>query len=161
GQAVDLELEDRIGLFGVELEARHDFFGGVRFSVRLPDHLDDLVERVEDGFESFEDVNALSQRCELVLEPLRHDFEPEVQEVPEDLFQIQAFGPADFGILGRDQARQVDGEVDQQRQFALQHDLADALDELRFIDRVRNAVDVNGFRRARFRTDVPRAAQPD
>ncbi len=50
-----------------------------------------------------------------MLEALGDDFEPEVQEVPEDLLQIQAFRPADFGILGRDQARQVDGEVDLQR----------------------------------------------
>ena len=55
------------------------------------------------------------ERGELVLEPLGDDLEPEVQEVPEDLLEIEPLGPADLGVLGRDQAGQVDGEVDLQR----------------------------------------------
>src|SRR3974377_2271844 len=89
GEAVDLQLEDRVGLLGVELEPRHDLLGGVRLAVRLPNQLDDLVERVEDGLEALEDVDGLLERGELVLEPLRDDLEPEVQEVPEDLFQVE------------------------------------------------------------------------
>ena len=133
----------------------------------------DLVERVEDRLEAFEDVDPLLQRRQLVLEPARDHVEAEVQEVPEDLFQIEPLGPADLGILGRDQARQVDRHVDLQRrvleeirhhhllvgvrlqlerdadvvgrhvldvdelrQLAAEHDLADPLDELRLVDGV-------------------------
>ena len=59
-QAVDLQLEDRVGLLGVELEPLHDLLRGVRLAVRLPDDLQDLVERVEDGLEAFEDVDRAS-----------------------------------------------------------------------------------------------------
>ena len=58
-QAVDLQLEDRVGLLGVELEPLHDLLGRVGLAVRLADDLDDLVERVEDLLEAFEDVDAL------------------------------------------------------------------------------------------------------
>ena len=77
--------------------------------------LDDLVERVEDLLEAFEDVDALPERRQLVLEPPGDDLEPEVQEVPEDLLQIEPLGPADLRVLRRDEAREVDGEVDLQR----------------------------------------------
>ena len=55
------------------------------------------------------------QRLELVLEPLGDDVEPEVQEVPEHRVQVEALGPADLRVLGRNQAREVDGEVGLQR----------------------------------------------
>ena len=173
-QPVDLQLEDGVGLLGVELEPRHDLLGGVRLAVRLPDDADDLVERVEDLLEAFEDVDALLERRQLVLEPPGDDLEPEMEEVPEDLLEIEPLGPADLGVLGRDQAGQVDGEVDLQRrvleevrhdhllvgvllhldrdahvlgrevldveqlrQLAADHDLGDALDQLRLVHRVR------------------------
>ena len=82
GEPVDLQLEDGVGLLGVELEPRHDLLGRVGLAVRLPDHLDDLVERVENGFEALEDVNPFLEGGQLVLEPPGDDFEPEVQEVP-------------------------------------------------------------------------------
>src|SRR5204862_7865331 len=47
------------------------------------------------------------------------------------------------------------------RQLARQDDLADALDQLRLVHRVGNAVDVDGPGRSRLRSDVPGAAQPD
>ena len=83
-QAIQLQLEDGVGLLGVELEALHDLLGRVGLAVRLADDADDLVERVEDLLEALEDVDALLQRLELVLEPVGDDLEPEVQEVPED-----------------------------------------------------------------------------
>ena len=55
------------------------------------------------------------QRLELVLEPLGDDLEPEVQEVPEDRVQVEPLGPADLGVLGRNEARQVDDEVGLER----------------------------------------------
>ena len=70
GQAIDLELEDRVGLFGVEREPLDDLLRGVLLAFRLPDDLQDLVERVEDLLEALENMNALLQRLELVLEPL-------------------------------------------------------------------------------------------
>ena len=63
----------------------------------------------------FEQVDALLERGELVLETLGHHLEPEMEEVPEDLLDVEPLGPADFGILGRDQAGQVDREVDLER----------------------------------------------
>src|SRR4029077_12016608 len=115
GEAIDLELEDGVGLLGVELEPRHDLLGRVGLAVRPADDPDDFVEGVEDRFEAFEDVDALLQRRKLVLEPPRDDLHAEVKEVPENLLEIEPFGPADLGILGRNQAREVDGEVQLQR----------------------------------------------
>ena len=43
----------------------------------------------------------------------------------------------------------------------LDHDVGDPLDELRLVDRVRDAVDVDRLGRARLRADVPGAAQAD
>ena len=68
GQAIDLELEDRVGLFGVEREALDDLLRGVLLALRLPDDLQDLVQRVEDLLEALEDVDALLERLELVLQ---------------------------------------------------------------------------------------------
>ena len=109
-QAINLQLEDRVGLLGVEAEPLHDFLGGVGLAVRLPDDAEHLVENIEDLLEPLEQVDALLQRFELVLEARGDHFEPEMQEVPEDRFQIEPLGPADFGILRRDQARQIDRE---------------------------------------------------
>src|SRR5262249_39199926 len=105
-EAVDLQLEDRVGLLGVEGGALHELVGGGGLAVRLADEADDLVERVEDLLEALEDVDALLEGRQLVLEPRRDDFEPEMQEVPENRFQIQALGSADLGVLGGDEARQ-------------------------------------------------------
>ena len=60
GEAVDLQLEDRVGLVRVELEALHDLLRRVGLALGLPDDLQDLVERVEHLLEAFEDVDALS-----------------------------------------------------------------------------------------------------
>ena len=95
-EAVDLQLEDRVGLLGVELESLHDFLGRIGLAVGLADDPDDLVERVEDRLEAFEDVDALLERRELVLEPLGDHIEAEMQEVPENLLQVEALGPADL-----------------------------------------------------------------
>src|SRR5262249_17815989 len=62
----------------------------------------------------------------------------------------------DAHVLGRQVL-----DVEELRQLAAQHDFADARDELRLVDRVRNAVDVDGSGRSRLRTDVPGAAQTD
>ena len=69
-QPVDLQLEDRVGLFGVELEPLDDLLRRVRLSFRLADDLQDLVERVEDLLEPLENVHALLDRLELVLQRL-------------------------------------------------------------------------------------------
>ena len=60
-------------------------------------------------------MDALLQRLELVLEPVGHDLEAEVQEVPEDRLEIEPLGAADFRVLGRNQARQVDDDVGLER----------------------------------------------
>ena len=55
------------------------------------------------------------QLLELVLEAAGHHFEAEVEEVPEHLLEVEPLGPADLGVLGRHQARHVDGERRLQR----------------------------------------------
>ena len=88
---------------------------GVGLALRLPDDLQDLVERVEDLLEALEDVDALLDRRELVFQPLGDDVEPEVQEVPEHRVQVEALRAADFRVLGRNQAREVDDEAGLER----------------------------------------------
>ena len=61
-QPIELQLEDGVGLLGVELEALHDLLRRVGLAVRLADDADDLVERVEDLLEALEDVDALLER---------------------------------------------------------------------------------------------------
>jgi len=150
-------------------------------------------------FEAFEQVDALFQRGQLVLQPPRDDLEAEVEEVPEDLLQIEALGAADLGVLlDRDETGQVDREVDLQRrvleeirhdhllvgvllhfdrdanvfgreilhveqlrQLAAQDHFCDPLDELRLVDGVGHAVDIDRLGRARLRPEVPRPAEPD
>ena len=97
-QPVDLQLEDGVGLLGIEAEPLHDLLGRVLLAVRLPDDAQHFVEHVEDLLEPFEEVDALLQRLELVLEAARHHVEPEMEEVPEDRLQIEPLGPADFGF---------------------------------------------------------------
>ena len=198
GQAIQLQLEDRVGLLGVEREPLHDLLGRVGLAVRLADDLDDLVERVEDLLEAFEDVDALLELLELVLEAAGDDLQAEVEEVPEHLLEIETLGAADLRVLGRHQARHVDGErrlqrrvleqirhhqvvvgaglqleldahivgrhvldVDQVRHLAAEHDVADLLDELRLVDRVGNAGDVELLARSRRRPGFPGGAQAD
>ena len=111
-EPVDLQLEDRVGLLGVEREALDDLLGRVRLAFRLADDLQDLVERVEDLLEAFEDVDAPLERLELVLQAPRDDVEAEVQEVPEDLVQIHPLRPAHVDVaFGRLEAGQVHHEA--------------------------------------------------
>ena len=60
GEAIDLQLEDRVGLLRVELEPLHDLLRRVGLALGLADDLQDLVEGVEDLLEAFEDVDALA-----------------------------------------------------------------------------------------------------
>ena len=115
GEPVQLQLEDRVGLLRIEREALHDLLGRVGLAVRLADDLDDLVERVEDLLEAFEEVNAALQLLELVFETAGHHFQAEVEEVPEHALQVEALRPAHLGVLGGHEARQVDGERGLQR----------------------------------------------
>jgi len=61
-QPVDFQLENGIGLVGVEIEARDDLLRRVRLAVRLSHDPEDLVERVEDFLEAVEDVRPLPER---------------------------------------------------------------------------------------------------
>jgi hypothetical protein len=47
-QPVDLQLEDRVGLLGVQIVLLHDLLRRVRLGFRLLHDLQDIVERVED-----------------------------------------------------------------------------------------------------------------
>ena len=94
-QAVDLQLEDGIGLLGVELEPLHDLLGGVGLAVRLADDPEDFVEHVEDVLEAFEDDGcASSSASSSCSRRARDDVEPEMEEVPENRLQIEALRPA-------------------------------------------------------------------
>src|SRR5439155_11366660 len=77
-QPIQLQLQNRISLLRIQVEALHDLLRRVRLPFGLADDLDDLVERVEDLLESLEDVDAFLERVELVLETTRDDFQTEV-----------------------------------------------------------------------------------
>ena len=94
GQAIELQLEDGVGLLGIQREALDDLLGRVGLAVGLADDLDDLVERVEDLLEALEDVDAPSELLELVLETAGDDLEAELEEPPEHLVQFEALGLA-------------------------------------------------------------------
>src|SRR5213075_2531632 len=85
--------------------------GGVGLAFTGADDLDQVVEDVEGEREAFERVNAPLELAQLVRQALRHDFEPEMQEMPEYLLETEPLGPADLGVVGRDEAGQVDVEV--------------------------------------------------
>ena len=195
-QPVDLEFEDRVGLLGVEAEGRDDLGGRVGLAIRLADDLEDPIERVEDLLEAFEDVDTPGNRRGLVFEAAVHDLHAEVQEVPQHRLQIEAFGPADVLLLGRNQTGEVDAEahlerrvpaqvrhderlvgvpldlefdadvvgahvahVEQRRQLARDHQVGDARDQLRLVDRVRDGGDRDHLAGAPDLTLLPRAAQ--
>jgi hypothetical protein len=60
----------------------------------------------------------------------------------------------DSHVLGREVLH-----VEERRQLACDHNFRDPLDELRLVDGIGDALDIDRFRRPRLRTDVPRAAQ--
>src|SRR5690606_17580467 len=107
GQSVELELEDRVGLLGVERKLLDQLLGGVGLTVALADELDDLVEDVENLLEAFENVDASAQCSELVFETPGHDLPAEMQEVPEDGVEIEPFRPAHLGVFGGHEAGHV------------------------------------------------------
>jgi hypothetical protein len=111
GEAVELELEDGLGLFFVEVVAVHHLAGGVGFAFAGADEGDDLVEGVEDGFEAFEAVDGFFELGEAVAEAAGDDFEAEVQELAEHVAQADSGGGLDLGVVGGDEAGQVDVEV--------------------------------------------------
>ena len=82
-----------------------------------------------------------------VLEEVRHD---------HLLVGVLLHLEGDAHVLGRQVLH-----VEQLRQLAAEHDVGDPLDQLRLVDRVGNAVDVDRLGGARLRTEVPGAAQPD
>src|SRR6185295_15317895 len=83
--------------------------------LRLPDETNDFVEGVEDLFEPLEDVHALPERRQLVLEPPRDHLQPEMEEMPEHLLQIQSLWTPHLRILGWDEAGEVHREIDLKR----------------------------------------------
>ena len=85
GQAIDLQLEDRVGLFGVELEARMIFSA----ASALPSDLRTMRRISSSASKTFSKPSSrwmrffsASSSCS---SRARDDVEPEVQEVPEDL----------------------------------------------------------------------------
>src|SRR5205085_9150961 len=59
GEPIELELQDCVGLLGVEPKSLDDLLRRVRLAFGLPHDLQDLVQRVEDLLEALEDVDAL------------------------------------------------------------------------------------------------------
>ena len=89
GDLVELGVEDGVGLDLVELERLDQLLGGVRLAAALADQLDRLVQGVEDDAEPFEDVDALAQLFQLVLEAPPHRRQAEVEEVAQNLLQAE------------------------------------------------------------------------
>ena len=179
-QPIQLQLEDGVGLLGVEREALDDLLGRVRLAVGLADDADDLVERVEDLLEALEDVDALLQLRELVLEarasPRRGGsggsarasacrssrsgrptsaFSVGTRQVMLtakvvcsgvclNRYAITRFSSApgfSSSTMRTSSVGQV-ADVDEVRHLAAEDDVADLLDELRLVDAVGNAGDV-------------------
>src|SRR4029450_8955682 len=53
-EPIQLQFEDRVCLFGIEIEALHDFGRRIDLALRLSDDSDDLVEGFENLFEALE-----------------------------------------------------------------------------------------------------------
>ena len=113
-EAVELQLQDRVGLNVTETKAGDDPLGGVLLTLAVADEDDALVQRIEDGLEAFEDMNSLQKLREVELEPAPHDIETEVQELPEQCAQPHLGRRADLWVLGREQHRRVYVDVDLQ-----------------------------------------------
>ena len=98
GQAVDAQLGMASVCSASSLNRAMIFFAASALPLGGADDLEDRVERVEDGRETFEDVHPLRELFELVFESLRDDVEAEVEEVPEHGAEIRGAGAADVGF---------------------------------------------------------------
>ncbi|EAU62171.1 conserved hypothetical protein, partial [Stigmatella aurantiaca DW4/3-1] len=111
GQLVELHLQDGVHLDFIQLEARHQLLGRVLLALGRADDADHLVQRVVDLLEALQDVDALLQLAQLVLEALGHHLEAEVEEVLEDALEIQPLGRAHLRVVRGHQAGEVHAEV--------------------------------------------------
>ncbi len=81
--AIQGQLEHRVGLLGIERKGLHQPGRRVGFALAGADDLQGLFEPFEDDREAFEDVNPPLELPQLVLEPPRDGFEAEIEKVPQ------------------------------------------------------------------------------
>src|SRR5690554_3801968 len=110
-ETVKAKFEDRVNLHLIELEALHQLLRRVSAIVRAADDADGLIERVVDGRETFEDMDALFELREIELEALGDDLHAEVEEVADHAAEVEPLGGGDVGLLGGDEAGEVDLDV--------------------------------------------------
>src|SRR5207248_3685122 len=91
--AVELRIEDGVGLDLVQLERLHELDRRVRLAVALSDQADGLVQVIKDNAEALQDVNAAPELLQFELKATTDGGQPEIQEVSEDNFEPQSFWP--------------------------------------------------------------------
>src|SRR5271157_1725050 len=100
-QAIELGLEDGIGLDLAQLEPPDQLGCGVCLAVAVADDLDRLVEVLEDDCEPLEDMDSLEQVLELEPQASDHNFHAEIEKVLENRRQVEPAGNSDLGARGR------------------------------------------------------------
>ena len=112
--AIQCQLEDRVGLLGIERKGLHQPGGRVGLALAGADDLQGLFEPFEDDHEAFQDVNPPLELPQLEFEPPRDAPVTEVQKVPKQVPQAQPHRH-ERAVLVRDEASGVDGEILLQR----------------------------------------------
>src|SRR5690606_38603628 len=108
GELVEPGLEHRVGLDLGQIEGPGQLAGGVGLAVALADQLDGAIELVEELFKALEDVDALIELAQGVLEAAANLEQAKVEEVLEDRLEIEARRGGDVGVVGWDQDREVE-----------------------------------------------------
>ena len=94
GQALELHVEDGLGLDHAEAELRHQAFAGFRWVPRTANQLDDGVEMIEGDLQPLEDVCPRLGATQLELDAAPDHFAAELDELLDDLQQRQDLRPA-------------------------------------------------------------------
>lgn len=88
-ESIEAELKDGVGLSFVELKTRAQSARSGVFILGIADDLDGFVDAVKEFAIAFEDVDAIFELRELILETFGDDLESEVDEVTNDFEESQ------------------------------------------------------------------------
>ena len=111
GELIDRSLQNGVGLHLVKVKAALQRFRGVGLAVALPNDGQDLVQRVENGFEPGQDMKTVLQNAQIIGKPAFDRFKAKVNELLKNVFQVQALRSRGRRSRRGGQTREIDGEI--------------------------------------------------